>query len=203
MQRDPMPPGRWTALFFLDEATALAAGHRPCAFCRRPDFLDFAGAWREAQRLDRRPAARDMDAVLHRERVGRLRRQLTHRAPAGELPDGVMIRAGGGCRAVAGRPGVAVVLRRLRRPGRAQRAGRGGGADAAIDRGRDRGRLPAAGAPQRADGGLAGRPGTVRGARLRLMPDPDVTVGPARCRRAAPPAAGARSAGRRPRSGRG
>jgi len=95
-QRDPMPPGRWTALFFLDEATALAAGHRPCAFCRRPDFLDFAGAWREAQRLDRRPAARDMDAVLHRERVGRLRRQLTHRAPAGELPDGVMIRAGGG-----------------------------------------------------------------------------------------------------------
>ncbi len=57
-QRDPMPPGRWTALFFLDEATALAAGHRPCAFCRHPDFLGFAGAWREAQRLDRRPAAR-------------------------------------------------------------------------------------------------------------------------------------------------
>jgi len=95
-QRDPMPPGRWTALFFLDEATALAAGHRPCAFCRRPDFLGFAGAWRGAQRLGRRPAAPDMDAVLHRERVGRMRRQLTHRAAAGELPDGVMIRAGGG-----------------------------------------------------------------------------------------------------------
>jgi len=95
-QRDPMPPGRWTALFFLDEATALAAGHRPCGFCRRPDFLGFAEAWREARRLDHRPAARDMDAVLHRERVGRLRRQRTHRAPAGELPDGVMIRANGG-----------------------------------------------------------------------------------------------------------
>ena len=54
-RRDPMPPGRWTALFFLDEATALAAGHRPCGFCRRPDFLDFAEAWRQARRLDRRP----------------------------------------------------------------------------------------------------------------------------------------------------
>jgi len=95
-KRDPMPPGRWTALFFLDEATALAAGHRPCGYCRRPEFLDFAGAWGEARRLGRRPAAREMDSVLHRERVDRARRQLTHRAPAGELPDGVMIRAGEG-----------------------------------------------------------------------------------------------------------
>ena len=54
VRRDPMPPGRWTALFFLDEATALAAGHRPCGFCRRLDFLDFAGAWREARLLARR-----------------------------------------------------------------------------------------------------------------------------------------------------
>ena len=95
VRRDPMPPGRWTALFFTDEATALSAGHRPCAYCRRRDFLDFAEAWREAQRLARRPWARDMDAALHRERVDRARRQLTHRAPASGLPDGVMIRAGG------------------------------------------------------------------------------------------------------------
>ena len=40
-----MPPGRWTALFFLDEATALAAGHRPCGYCRRGDYLDFAEAF--------------------------------------------------------------------------------------------------------------------------------------------------------------
>ncbi len=45
VRRDVMPPGRWTALFFLDEATALAAGHRPCAYCRREDFLAFAHAW--------------------------------------------------------------------------------------------------------------------------------------------------------------
>src|SRR5215831_3341931 len=46
VQRDPMPPGRWTALFFLDEATALSAGHRPCAYCRRPDYLAFTQACR-------------------------------------------------------------------------------------------------------------------------------------------------------------
>jgi hypothetical protein len=95
IRRDPMPPGRWTALFFLDEATALAAGHRPCGYCRRRDYLDFAQAWRVARGLARRPLANEMDAVLHRERVDRRRRQLTHHEPAGELPDGVMIRADG------------------------------------------------------------------------------------------------------------
>ena len=62
VRRDPMPPGRWTALFFLDEATALVAGHRPCAYCRRADFLAYAEAWRSAENLARRPWARDMDA---------------------------------------------------------------------------------------------------------------------------------------------
>jgi hypothetical protein len=96
VRRDPMPPGRWTALFFLDEATALAAGHRPCAYCRRQDYLDFTGAWRAARRLPRPPQASEMDPVLHRERTGRLRQKVTHRARAGDLPDGVMIWTGGG-----------------------------------------------------------------------------------------------------------
>jgi hypothetical protein len=95
VQRDPMPPGRWTALFFLDEATALAAGHRPCAYCRRGDFLGFAEAWRAARHLDRRPRAAEMDAILHHERVDRARRQITRPVSAGALPDGVMIRVGG------------------------------------------------------------------------------------------------------------
>jgi hypothetical protein len=95
-RRDPMPPGRWTALFFLDEATALAAGHRPCAYCRRADYLRFAAAWRVAQQLPGRPRAPDMDLTLHRERVDQARRQRTHRAPVGQLPDGVMVRAAGG-----------------------------------------------------------------------------------------------------------
>jgi hypothetical protein len=96
-QRDPMPPGRWTALFFLDEATALAAGHRPCGYCRRPAYLSYAGAWRVARGLARPPGAGEMDAQLHAERVeSRSRRQRTGRALAGTLPDGVMIRQGDG-----------------------------------------------------------------------------------------------------------
>jgi len=94
-RREPMPPGRWTALFFLDEATALAAGHRPCAYCRRADYLRFADAWRAAQRLPSRPKAPDMDQTLHRERLGPARHQRAYRAPTSQLPDGVMIRAGG------------------------------------------------------------------------------------------------------------
>src|SRR5919204_6549006 len=44
-KRRVMTPGRYTELFFLDEATALAAGHRPCAECRRARFLAFCSAW--------------------------------------------------------------------------------------------------------------------------------------------------------------
>src|SRR4249920_1180748 len=108
-QRDPMPPGRWTALFFLDEATALAAGHRPCGYCRRPAYESFAEAWRRAQGLAQRPRAGEMDARLHAERVDpRTRRQRT-RPPtspspftAGDLPDGAMVRRDGACGLLAG-----------------------------------------------------------------------------------------------------
>jgi len=96
VRRDPMPPGRWTALFFLDEATALAAGHRPCGYCRRADFLSFAEAWRRARGLTQRPRAGQMDAWLHTERVdSRSRLQLTRPVEVARLPDGVMIRHGG------------------------------------------------------------------------------------------------------------
>src|ERR1700733_15880233 len=96
VKRDVMPPGRWTALFFLDEATALAAGHRPCGYCRRADYASFTGAWRRAAGLARPPRAGEMDAALHAERVDpRTRRQRTRPAPAGQLPDGGMIRHGG------------------------------------------------------------------------------------------------------------
>jgi hypothetical protein len=103
VRRDPMPPGRWTALFLLDEATALAAGHRPCGSCRRADYLAFADAWRRAHGLAERPRAVEIDARLHAERVDRrTRRQLTRPATAGELPDGVMVGHGGGVGLVAG-----------------------------------------------------------------------------------------------------
>jgi hypothetical protein len=96
VRRDVMPPGRWTALFFLDEATAMAAGHRPCGYCRREDYLAYAGAWQQAAGLAQRLRAGEMDTVLHAERVdSRTRRQRTRPARAGELPDGVMVRHDG------------------------------------------------------------------------------------------------------------
>jgi hypothetical protein len=96
VQRDPMPPGRWTALFFFDEAVALAAGHRPCAYCRRRDYLLYAGAWAAARGLTERPRAAAMDAQLHHERVEpRTRRQRTTMAELDDLPDGAMIRYDG------------------------------------------------------------------------------------------------------------
>jgi hypothetical protein len=102
-KRDPMPPGRWTALFFLDEATALAAGHRPCGYCRRPAYLAYAEAWRAARDLAKPLHAVEMDGQLHAERVEpRSRRQRTHQAIAGSLPDGVMIRHDGGPALLAG-----------------------------------------------------------------------------------------------------
>jgi hypothetical protein len=92
--RDVMPPGRWTALFFLDEPTALAAGHRPCGYCRRADHQWFAGSWQTAAGLAVRPRATELDRWLHAERVDRrTRRQLTRPVVAGDLPDGAMVRS--------------------------------------------------------------------------------------------------------------
>jgi hypothetical protein len=95
--RDVMPPGRWTALFFLDEATALAAGHRPCGYCRRADHRWLAECWRVASGMAVRPLAVEMDGWLHAERVDRrTRRQVRRQVTAGALPDGAMVRYHGG-----------------------------------------------------------------------------------------------------------
>ena len=68
-----MTPGHYTELFFLDEATALAAGHRPCAECQRERFNRFRETWAKANQEmagTSRPAATTLDAVLHQERIG-------------------------------------------------------------------------------------------------------------------------------------
>src|SRR5262249_23633771 len=65
-RREVMGGRSWTELFFLDEATAFAAGHRPCFFCRREDAKRFRSAW-EAGNGVKSLRARDIDAVLHRE----------------------------------------------------------------------------------------------------------------------------------------
>lgn len=93
--REVMTPGRWTELFFLDEATALAAGHRPCAGCRREAFLAYRSAWLTAHGEGTIRAA-DLDRILHRQRVEpRTRRQITHRAELSGLPEGCFVRLGG------------------------------------------------------------------------------------------------------------
>jgi hypothetical protein len=85
-----LQPGRFTELFFLDEATAFAAGHRPCALCRREDFNRFAGIWGELH--PGQVGADAIDAQLHSERVDpQTRGQLRHEAGLEELPDGAFV----------------------------------------------------------------------------------------------------------------
>ena len=89
--RSPLlQPGRFTELFFLDEATAFAAGHRPCALCRREDYVRFAEIWRELH--PGQIGAEAIDAQLHAERVEPdTRAQRRHEAALDRLPDGVFV----------------------------------------------------------------------------------------------------------------
>jgi hypothetical protein len=93
-RRKVMGGRSWTELFFLDEATAFAAGHRPCFFCRRDDANRFRAAWQQGNSVsDIR--AKEMDAVLHRERLDRGKKRLHPLpVPLAELPDGAMVQAG-------------------------------------------------------------------------------------------------------------
>ena len=92
-QHPIMGPNAYTELFFLDEVTALAAGHRPCAYCRRADFNLFKQAWIKAKQFEdgRGISAPEIDRTLHRERVTRKREKITYEAPVDKLPDGVMV----------------------------------------------------------------------------------------------------------------
>jgi hypothetical protein len=81
----------YTELFFLDEPTALAAGHRPCFECRRTDALAFAQAWQESSGdAAERPRAAQMDHVLHAERLAEPS-QRPHLTETRHLPDGTFI----------------------------------------------------------------------------------------------------------------
>jgi hypothetical protein len=85
-----LQPGKFTELFFLDEATAFAAGHRPCALCRREDYDRFAEIWRGLH--PGQIGADAMDAQLHAERYDTTtRRQRHHEAAIDDLPDGAFV----------------------------------------------------------------------------------------------------------------
>jgi hypothetical protein len=88
-KRQLMQPGRYTELFFLDEATALAAGHRPCGECRRHDLERFKRAWSAAVGVQDMLA--EIDRRLHLDRAGPDRRKRIFTARCDELPDGTYI----------------------------------------------------------------------------------------------------------------
>jgi hypothetical protein len=93
-RRKVMGGRSWTELFFLDEATAFAAGHRPCFFCRRDDANRFRAAWEQGNGVADILASQ-MDSVLHRERLeGRKKRLHALPMPLQQLPDGAMVQAG-------------------------------------------------------------------------------------------------------------
>ena len=118
-RRQVMTPGRYTELFFLDEATALAAGHRPCGECRRGDYLRFKALWKQvwgaaAEGRGGDWKAAEIDRILHGGRVagrGRQRAKPLHHAPFASLPDGAMFsredRGGKGDTGIS--PGVAML----------------------------------------------------------------------------------------------
>lgn len=101
-RREVMSRRSWTELFFLDEAVAFAAGHRPCYYCRRDAALEFAGAWCRAHSLNTVTAAH-IDTVLHVQRL-ESGRQRVHALPGPELPDGAMVvSAGDACLVAQGK----------------------------------------------------------------------------------------------------
>jgi hypothetical protein len=95
----PMPPGQYTSLVFLDEATALAAGHRPCAECQRARFTDFRQHWAAANPElagGPTPAVDTIDRALHHERISdhfyqRDKVKRTYTEHLDLLPDGVFV----------------------------------------------------------------------------------------------------------------
>jgi hypothetical protein len=83
--REPMPPSRYTGLFFLDDATALAAGHRPCAECRHEDYTGFL-AHADASGAD------ELDRRLHAERLGgEICGRRLYESETKVLPDGAFV----------------------------------------------------------------------------------------------------------------
>jgi hypothetical protein len=89
-----MARSSWTELFFLDEATAFAAGHRPCFFCRRDDANRFRAAWEKGNSASK-VSAKAIDAQLHRERLDHGSKRLHDLpVPPAQLPDGTMVQQG-------------------------------------------------------------------------------------------------------------
>lgn len=93
-KRAVMSPGLYTELFFLDEATAFSAGHRPCFECRREDFRRFKQYWllgNPAYHFNEKTSISEIDAILHKERMDANKSKITFESEIGLLPNGTFV----------------------------------------------------------------------------------------------------------------
>jgi hypothetical protein len=93
-KRKVMSPGLYTELFFLDEATSFAAGHRPCFECRREDAVKFRRLWLKGNpgyKFDEKTPIKKIDEVLHRERITGVNLKVTYKEKRASIPNGVFI----------------------------------------------------------------------------------------------------------------
>ncbi|MES1160798.1 MAG: hypothetical protein ABUM51_08575 [Bacteroidota bacterium] len=93
-KRKVMTPDRWTELFFLDEATAFSAGHRPCFECRREDAGRFKAFWLKgnpAYKFDEKTRIQEIDEVLHKERIHQDQTKVTFTERPANLPNGSFV----------------------------------------------------------------------------------------------------------------
>ncbi|NCD71153.1 hypothetical protein [Mucilaginibacter agri] len=92
--REVMTPNRWTELFFLDEATAFSAGHRPCFQCRYLDHQRFKEFWLKGNPqygFDMKTPVTKIDEIIHTERVSADKSKVSHEADVDALPDGTFV----------------------------------------------------------------------------------------------------------------
>lgn len=93
-KRPVMAPDRWTELFFLDEATAFSAGHRPCFECRREDALRFKACWIKGNPeygFTMKTPIGKIDAIIHADRIDAEKRKVTFQLLSSRIPDGTFV----------------------------------------------------------------------------------------------------------------
>jgi hypothetical protein len=93
-KREVMAPNRYTELFFLDEATSFAAGHRPCFECRRGDYLRFKSFWLKGNpeyHFDEKASVKKIDEILHDERIDREKSKVTYHEKIEKIPNGSFV----------------------------------------------------------------------------------------------------------------
>jgi hypothetical protein len=93
-RREVMSPNTWTELFFLDEATAFSAGHRPCFFCRYQEAKNFKSHWIKGNPgygFTDNTSVQELDNILHRERIGKDKQKRTYEEEINLLPDGSFV----------------------------------------------------------------------------------------------------------------